>query len=205
MNPLFTVGHSNHELDVLLDLLKRHRVEAVADVRSEPFSPRYPQFSRPVLERTLWQTGRQYVFLGRELGARREERDCYVDGQARYDLAAKTPAFAEGLRRVISGLCRHRVALLCAEKDPLMCHRAILVCRHLRGGGFPIHHILADGSLESHPSAEERLLQLVGLAEPSLFASLAERIEEAYDLQGAKIAYREAVAPAPTEASLEPA
>ena len=205
MNPRFTVGHSNHELDVLLDLLQRHRVEAVADVRSEPFSPHYPQFGRPVLERTLGQSGRQYVFVGRELGARREERECYVDGQARYDLAAKTPAFAEGLRRVISGLRRYRVALLCAEKDPLMCHRAILVCRHLRGGGFPIHHILADASLESHASAEERLLQLAGLAEPSLFASLSERIEEAYDLQGAKIAYREAAVPAPTEASLEPA
>jgi uncharacterized protein (DUF488 family) len=157
------------------------------------------------LEQALRESGGQYVFLGRELGARREERECYVDNHARYDLVAKTPAFAEGLRRVINGLRRYRVALMCAEKDPLLCHRAILVCRHLRGGGFPIKHILADGGLESHPSAEERLLQMVGLAEASLFAPLSERIERAYDLQSEKIAYRETVAPAPAEASLEPA
>jgi len=191
MNTLFTVGHSNHELNVLVDLLRRHDVEAVADVRSHPFSTRLPQFNRPLLEAALKQHGIQYVFLGRELGARREERECYVDGQARYDLVAKTGAFAEGIERVLKGLEKYQLALLCAEKDPLTCHRTILVCRHLRCRGVSIQHILADGSLESHEAAEERLLQISGLDQPSLFASREEQIEQAYDWQAAKVAYRE--------------
>jgi uncharacterized protein (DUF488 family) len=191
VNTLFTIGHSNHETIVLLHLLRTHAVQAVADVRSHPYSSRFPQFNAPVLERNLKESGLLYAFLGRELGARREEPCCYVDGQARYDLVAKTSAFAEGLDRVLKGLANYRLALLCAEKDPLTCHRTILVCRHLRSKGFPIQHILPDGSLESHEAAENRLLILLGKEQPSLFATREQLIEEAYDEQGRHIAFRQ--------------
>jgi len=190
MNTLFTIGHSNHEMARLVKLLRHHGVQVVADVRSHPFSARFLQFNRPLFERELEASDLKYVFLGRELGARREEHECYVDGQARYDLVAKTPAFAEGLKRLLKGLDKYRVALLCAEKDPLTCHRTIIVCRHLRGMGFPIQHTHEDGSLESHEAAEDRLLRLVNQDHPSLFASHREQIEQAYEQQGLKIAYR---------------
>ena len=198
MNTLFTIGHSDHELAKLVDLLRRHRVDVVADVRSQPYSARLPQFNKDLLERGLRENGIQYVFLGRELGARRDEPECYVDGQARYDLVAKTAAFAKGLLRVRNGVGEYNVPLLCAEKDPLTCHRTILVCRHLRGFGFPIQHIHEDGRLESHETAEERLLQITGDAEPFLFASRQEQIERAYDRQGLKIAYRQ-ITPEPED------
>ncbi len=191
MNTLFTIGHSNHELSALVGLLRQHGIGAVADVRSQPYSGRLPQFNRPVLEQALKENGLEYVFLGRELGARRDEPHCYADGQARYELVAKTPAFSKGLQRVLKGLAQYRVALLCAEKDPLTCHRTILVCRQLRSQGFAIQHIHADGSLESHEAAEERLLKLAGLGEPSLFATHEQQVEQAYDWQGARIAYRQ--------------
>jgi len=191
VNTLFTIGHSNHDIATLLHLLRRQAVQAVADVRSHPYSARFPQFNGPVLERALKEDGVLYVFLGRELGARREEPSCYVDGQARYDLVAKTRAFAEGLDRVLKGLADYRVALLCAEKDPLTCHRTILVCRHLRGKGFPIQHILPDGGLESHEAAENRLLVLLGKEHPSLFATREQLLEEAYEEQGRRIAFRQ--------------
>jgi uncharacterized protein (DUF488 family) len=196
MKTLFTIGHSNHEMATLVGLLRQHRVEVVADVRSQPYSARLPQFNKELLERGLQENGLQYVFLGRELGARRDEAECYVDGQARYELVAKTIAFAKGLQRVRNGLGKFNIALLCAEKDPLTCHRTILVCRHLRGLGFPIQHIHEDGSLESHEAAEERLLQITDDAELFLFASRLEQIERAYDRQGLKIAYRQ-TAPEP--------
>ena len=198
MNTLFTIGHSNHELASLLELLRQHGVKAVADVRSHPYSGRLPQFNKPVLEKACKTNGLQYVFLGRELGARREEPCCYVVGQARYELVAKTAAFAEGLQRVLKGLSKYRVALLCAEKDPLTCHRTILVCRQLRGQGFEIQHIHADRNLESHEAAEERLMRLAGLEQPSLFAPHADQVEQAYDWQAARIAYRENI-PTPEE------
>ncbi|MFO1500939.1 MAG: DUF488 domain-containing protein [Verrucomicrobiota bacterium] len=190
MNPLFTIGHSNHEMPAFLKLLHLHGIEAVADVRSKPFSARFPQFNRPALELSLKEERIHYVFLGLELGARRDEPCCYVDGQARYDRVAETSAFASGLDRLMTGLSKYRITLLCAEKDPLTCHRTILVARHLRGKGFPIQHILADGSLESQEEAESRLLKLLGMSQPSLFATHDQIVERAYDEQGLRIAFR---------------
>src|SRR5688572_26406621 len=190
MEKLFTIGHSTHEQSTLLRLLELHGVTAVADVRSNPFSARLPQFNRPVLDKALDEWGIRYSFLGKELGARRDEQHCYVDGQARYDRIAETPAFTEGIKRVLNGLENYRIALLCAEKDPITCHRTILVCRHLRRAGVTINHILADGSLEPHHAAEARLRAQFGLQQPSLFDTPEQQLEEAYDRQSLKIAYR---------------
>jgi len=187
---LLTVGHSNHECDQFLALLQRHQVTAIADVRSQPYSQYTPQFNRETLESALRRRRIQYVFMGNELGARRAERECYLAGQARYELIAKLPLFQAGLERVKRGIETHRVALMCSEKDPLTCHRTILVCRHLRAA-INISHILENGMLESHEQAETRLLTLAGLPEADLFHGRAELIERAYDLQGEQIAFRE--------------
>src|SRR5258707_934450 len=184
MNTLFTIGHSTHDLSFFMGLLKMHGVQAVADVRSQPFSARFPQFSRPNLEKSLKENHVRYVFLGHELGARRDEACCYLDGQAKYELVAKTSAFHEGIARILKGLEKYRLSLLCAEKDPITCHRTILVCRHLRGKGFSIQHILGDGRLEPHEEMEERMLKMLGKQQPSLFASRAELVEQAYEEQG---------------------
>jgi len=191
---LFTIGHSNHPIEGLLALLQRHAITAVADVRSSPFSRMYPQFNRESLAQSLREQGIRYVFLGDELGARRSEPECYDDATAKYDLIATAPLFRKGLDRVKRGLNEHRIALLCAEKDPLTCHRAILICRHLRGEVNPIHHILDDGSLETHFESEMRLLDLCDLPEQDLFRSREELIELAYEIQGDKIAYVASVA-----------
>ena len=200
MNTLFTIGHSTHGLNAFLDLLRIHQVQAVADVRSQPFSARFPHFSRAALEKSLKPNRMRYVFLGHELGARREEQCCYLDGQARYELVAKTSAFHDGITRILKGLEKYRLALLCAEKDPITCHRTILVCRHLRGKGFPIQHILSDGKLESHEELEDRMLKLLGENQPSLFVSREQLVEQAYEEQGGRIAYRQS----PNETDEEP-
>jgi uncharacterized protein (DUF488 family) len=191
MNTLFTIGHSTHELRALLDLLKQHNIQAIGDVRSQPYSSRFPQYSKEALERSLKENHIRYVFLGKELGARRVEECCYVEGQAKYELVAKTPAFARGIERVLHGLSKYRLALLCSERDPLTCHRTVLVCKHLRGKGFDIEHILADGTLESQEELESRMLRTLGKNEPSLFVSREETVEQAYEEQGGKIAYRQ--------------
>lgn len=188
---LFTIGHSCHEITEFIALLGRHGVNAVADVRSQPYSRFHSQFNREALTESLQRAGIQYVFLGDELGARRSEPDSYQDNQARYDLIARIPAFHDGLGRLRRGVVSRRIALLCAEKDPITCHRMVLVCRHLRSEPVEIRHILADGSLESMDSAEARLLDAVGLPATDLFRSRAELIEEAYDLQAERIAYSE--------------
>ncbi|HXC35894.1 MAG TPA: DUF488 domain-containing protein [Candidatus Acidoferrales bacterium] len=190
MPELFTIGHSTQSWEQFLERLVRHRIDAVGDVRSSPYGARFPQFNREILERALKGAGIQYVYLGNELGARRTERECYVDGVALYDRIARTPAFSAGLDRVRKGGVRFRLALMCAEKDPLECHRTILVCRELRSD-LEIRHILDDGTLGNHTDAESRLLAEEKVPTEDFFISREELIARAYDRRGAKIAYHE--------------
>jgi uncharacterized protein (DUF488 family) len=188
---LFTIGHSNHSTFDFLRLLRSYDINALVDVRSNPYSRHHPQFNQKVLAADLGKTQIAYVFLGRELGARRAEPSCYVGKRADYSLIAELPTFREGLQRVREGLRRYRVALMCAERDPIDCHRAILVCRHLRKGGFDLGHIREDGSLESQDDMETRLVDRVEI-EPNLFngtQDFDQLVEKAYDVQGEKIAY----------------
>jgi uncharacterized protein (DUF488 family) len=191
MTVLFTVGHSTHSADRLRELLLAHDVSAVADVRSSPYSRMNPQFNRETLRDDLRRCskGIAYVFLGAELGARTDDRSCYVDGKVQYDRLAQTALFKAGLDRVLRGALEHRVALLCAEKDPLTCHRCILVSRELVSRGASVRHILSDATLESHEDALHRLLLELGLHERDLFLDGDDLVAEAYRRRGEEIAY----------------
>ncbi|MCX5660989.1 MAG: DUF488 domain-containing protein [Planctomycetota bacterium] len=194
---LLTIGHSDHEAAEFVALLARHKVDAIADVRSQPYSRFHSQFNRETLMTILRNAGIKYTFLGRELGARRAEPECYRGTQVQYDLVAKLPAFQEGLARVRHGLATYRIALLCAEKDPITCHRTILVCRQFREDPIAIEHIREDGSAETMEHAEDRLLEATGLPAADLFRGREALVEEAYKIQSGRIAY--------TEAGAEPA
>lgn len=186
---LYTIGHSTHEAEAFLELLKAHGIEMIADVRSSPYSRMTPQFDREALAALLKRRNVQYVFMGQELGARRSEASCYEGDKARYELIAKAPLFLSGLQQVCKVAGSRRVALLCAEKDPITCHRTVLVCRHLREMIPAIRHILSDGTIETQAQAEQRMMEELDLAGGSLFESPEQLIERAYDLQGDKIAY----------------
>lgn len=190
MGEIFTVGHSNHSLERFIELLKQHGIEAVCDVRSSPYSRMYPQFNRENLKASLRQVDITYVFLGRELGARSLDSACYVDGKVQYERLAKTELFRGGLERVREGAAKYRVVLMCAEKDPLDCHRTVLVSRHLEALGLPVRHILGDGTLERHADVLVRLREKFHLPENDLFRSPEEVIEDAYRMQGERIAYQ---------------
>jgi uncharacterized protein (DUF488 family) len=186
---VFTIGHSTHSLEAFVELLRRHEITAVADVRSAPFSRFNPQFNRDALVRDLRVQGIKYVFLGRELGARAEDRALYENGRVRYARLAQTDLFKQGIERVIQGISEHRIALMCAEREPLECHRTLLVARALEEQGVEVTHILGDGRLESHRTAMERLLDVAGLPHEDLFRSQQDLIAEALTRQEEKVAY----------------
>lgn len=188
-NAVLTVGHSTHSLEAFVPLLQQHGVTALADVRSAPYSRFNPQFSREALGQSMIAHGIKYVFLGRELGARSADRSCYEDGRIQYARLARTDLFRRGIERVVRGATDYRVALMCAEKEPLECHRTLLVARALAELGFVVQHILADGRVESHEATMERLLDVVGLPHQDLFRSRDELIAEALGLQEERVAY----------------
>jgi uncharacterized protein (DUF488 family) len=185
-----TVGHSNHPIDRFMSLLDRHGVTALADVRSTPHSRFNPQFNREALKASLAGAGIAYLWLGDALGGRAEDPALLEDGRVRYDRVARTARFRDGLTRLALGAQSGRLALMCAERDPLHCHRMILVSRHLAEAGGDIRHILADGALETQAEAEDRLLARHGLAHDDLLRTRADRLDEAYARQAGQIAWR---------------
>lgn len=189
MNELYTIGHSTQEFEPFLDLLKNYDIQAVADVRSSPYSKMFPWFSRDEVKRRLAEHNIYYVFLGEELGARRDEPCCYIGSRADYDLISKTPLFEKGLERIKRGLNKMRISLMCAEKDPIDCHRTILVARHAQAFA-PVTHILIDGSLESHAELEDRLVGRMGRSDSDLFLSDNDLLALAYKQRGEEIAYK---------------
>lgn len=189
-NPLFTIGYAPYKLPSLIEVLQRYKVTAVADVRSTPYSQFQPAFNRENLEKKIG-VHMAYVSMGEFLGARVEDKSCFgPTGVINFDAVAARNKFKEGLQRICSGLTKFRIALLCAEADPINCHRMILISRHLAlSEGIDIQHILGGGSLESHFGTEKRLLALHNLQLPNLFMNYEQRLEEAYIRQGRVIAF----------------
>jgi uncharacterized protein (DUF488 family) len=137
-NTLYTIGHSNHSLERFLELLQMHAITTIVDVRTMPQSRFAPQFNQKNFIESLTQIGCRYVFLGKELGGKRQE---------------ESSLFQEGCERLLQEVADNRVAILCSEKDPAKCHRAYWISRALCNR-LPIQHILADGSTISHEELE---------------------------------------------------
>jgi uncharacterized protein (DUF488 family) len=188
---VFTIGHSVHSQERFGALLRGAGVTAIADVRSAPYSRRHPQFNRETLRAALQAEGIAYVFLGRELGGRPSGPQFYTAGVADYEKMAQSPAFREGLDRIIDGARTYRVALMCSERDPLHCHRCLLVSRALAEQGVRVSHILDDGSRVGHAEIEDRLLDVASQDTADLFASRPERLAAAYREYGRKVAFAE--------------
>jgi len=187
---IYTIGHSNHPIERLVALLQQHHIQALADVRSNPYSRFNPQFNREKLQASLVAAGIRYVFLGEELGARSKDPACYdASGRVSYTKLAATSLFRHGIQRLQTGMQQHRIAIMCAERDPLECHRTILVTRELEKIDIPVTHILHDGSLESNHSAMTRLAADLKLTPDDLFRSPEELIQDAYDQQGSRMGY----------------
>ena len=188
-NTLFTVGHSTHTLERFIALLRMHDVTAICDVRSKPYSRVNPQFNRENLRVGLKQCGIAYVFLGKELGARSEDPACYVEGRVQYDRIADSIEFRSGLDRVQEGMKKFRIALMCAEKEPIECHRTILIARNLAGLGVSILHIHANGRLESQAELSERLMRELAMPESDMFRTHEDVLKDAFKIQETRIAY----------------
>jgi uncharacterized protein (DUF488 family) len=187
---LFSIGHSNIAAERFVTLLRDTGVTAVADVRSTPFSRRFPWFSGKSLAATLAQHGIGYLDYGQALGGRPRTAALYRDGVADYEAMTQQPDFCAGLDRLRAEAARSRVGLMCAEREPLDCHRCLLVSRALAAQGLSIGHILHDGTIEPHPVTEQRLLALCGDGDDLFVTGQNERLAAAYRRRARAVAYR---------------
>lgn len=154
---LYTIGHSNHSQEEFLDLLVTHGIDVVIDVRSIPASNHHPQFNQDAISGFLSKHHIDYLFFGKELGARR--MDCInTNGQVDFERAAHTSLFRQGIDKTLQLLSNKKVTLMCSEADPLACHRFALVSRVFHNNGVEIFHILKDASIVSQQTLEQQMV-----------------------------------------------
>lgn len=162
---VLTIGHSNHDLDHFVALLMGAGATVLVDVRSVPASRWLPHFNGKALECALAATGIGYAWLGAALGGRPADPALVVDGVPDYEAMARQPAFAAGIEQVATMATAGTPALMCAERAPLDCHRALLVAPALAARGLAVRHVLADGTVEDHTETERRMMTARGAGE----------------------------------------
>jgi len=192
---LFTIGHSNLDISALLGALIRNEIKMVCDVRTRPGSFRFPQFNREPLMAQLASAKIIYQFFGDQFGGRPLDSRYYrPDGLVDYAARRKAPDFEEGMDRLLGFAKSQNLVLMCAEEDPLHCHRFLMICPALVQRGIEPVHLRRAGVIESQRDAEDRLLQLHGFADVtsnSLFAQgRAAALEDALRLQSEQYGFR---------------
>jgi uncharacterized protein (DUF488 family) len=192
---LFTIGHSNLEMSALLGIFIRHEIHVVCDVRSRPGSFRFPQFNREPLMAQLATAKIIYQFFGDQFGGRPLDSRYYrPDGLVDYAARRKAPDFEEALDRLLGFLQDKNVVVMCAEEDPLHCHRFLMICPAVVQRGVVPSHLRRGATLETQRDAEDRLLQLHGFADVtsnSLFSQgRSAALEDALRLQSELYGFR---------------
>jgi uncharacterized protein (DUF488 family) len=160
---IWTIGHALCELAHWFALLEAQRIALIADVRSQPFSRRAPQFNKAALSRAASAHGLAYRFLGQALGGREAPE------ALRRTAEERAAAFAAAIDEVLQLAGDRRVVLLCAEEDPVRCHRHHVVGRALLERGAEVRHLRADGRVQSAAElcrAAPQQLDLLAITKP---------------------------------------
>lgn len=195
-NQIYTIGYSGFPIATFIDTLKNHGIRLVIDVRSSPYSSFYPDYNMDSLKAILIKNGIYYRNYADEFGARQNNKALYTEGYLNFDLHCQTEAFTTGVQKLIDSLAKgYTFALMCAEKEPIRCHRTIMVSRRFFEKGYNVIHILPNGKYITQQDVEQSLLdkffpdrdQATFFNDPQ---SDDQLIPQAYRLQNAEIGYR---------------
>lgn len=197
---IYTIGHSNYTMERLIDMLEYYNINCVVDIRGTPYSKYNIQFDKETIRYTLTNEGFVYIYMGKELAAKRIRKNSYNnEGYSNFEEVIKEEEFKRGVERLKNGCEKgYKIILLGAMQDPIRCHRSILVGRELVKNDFDVKHILDDYSIVTQDDIEEMLLNkyfsnrnqitIEDLTGNSL--NNEEMINEGYKLANREIGYR---------------
>lgn len=154
---IYTIGHSDHSTEAFVELLGRHDVTMLVDVRSQPYSRWAPQFNRETLEHDLKGAGIAYRFMGDALGGRPSDLRLYTDGHPDYGRIEQTDAYQCGIGQLIRLARTERVVVMCSEGDYGQCHRHLLITQTLLNRDVTVLHIRPDGHTVEGETRPEQL------------------------------------------------
>ena len=192
---VFTIGHSTHDIDDFIGLLKKHEVNCLIDVRSQPYSRIAPQFNKDRLNSVLKSYNILYAHFEKEFGARHTKPSLLdEDNKVDFDKVREGAEFKQGIQRLRKALnLEYTIALMCSEANPFDCHRFSMISYQLIREDLEVSHILRDGNLRENNDLEKQLLEKYNkkLPQNTLFETVTEerQIEKAYRLRGKDIAF----------------
>lgn len=197
MTSVFTIGYAAFNIDDFIGVLKDHKISHLIDVRSNPVSEYFNDYNSFNLEPKLKQHNIIYENLALEFGARQANKEFFFkSGFVDFEKFTQSEPFNNGLAKIRNGLKQDtNFVLMCAEKDPINCHRSIMIAHAMQKNGIEVLHILSDGQLQPQSEINKRLLELYfpDRNQLNLFAQSfdeQELIEQAYKKQNEKIGYR---------------
>ena len=152
MKQVYSIGHSNHDIDIFCSLLIHDNIEYLIDIRSTPFSRYYPQYNQERLVKSLEIVNIKYIFLGNELGGRINDITCYKDGiipskkvgyalHLNYENICTKEWFQNGIEKLIKIIEQETCAIMCSEENPEKCHRELIIGRRLKELGYIVKNI----------------------------------------------------------------
>lgn len=158
----YTLGHSNRRLDDFFRLLSAYKINCIVDVRSVPYS-KYEAaavYNRDNIKNILNRQGIYYIYMGKELGARNEE--CIDEnGEISYEAMRKNHSYKMGIERLIDGIDKgYNIAVMCVEKNPVNCHRGILIGYDLQKRNIHVKHLLDENSVKDQKDIEEEIMDM---------------------------------------------
>ena len=161
VNTVYTIGYSGFSIDDFVATLKKHKISLVVDVRSSPFSHHFPEYNKDTLEIYLKTHGIYYRNYAGAFGARQNDRKYYCkEGYLDFEVFSKAEPFLQGLKKLCNSMEQnYTFVLLCAEKDPICCHRTILVARAFYERGYNVVHLLTNGNSITQQEINTRLIE----------------------------------------------
>lgn len=192
---IYTIGHSTHDINYFLQLIKNFHINCIVDVRSVPASSYAPQYNKEPLLNFLKDNGVTYMHFADEFGARHIEPELLdYDGKVDFEKVRNSRNFQNGVERIRQGINKgFTIALMCSESDPFNCHRFSMISVALEKDGFNVLHILKDKTIKTNAQLESQLLKKYDkkLPKPDLFTTvtLNEQLKVAYRLRNKEIAF----------------
>lgn len=196
MKEIYTIGYSCFNIEDFIEILKINKISCLVDVRSNPYSKFHVDYNKNNLQNILKNNGIIYRNYKVEFGARQEDLQYYTDGYLDFFKYTKSKSFMKGVKKIEAGMkMNYTFVFMCAEKDPITCHRNIMVARKFHTLGYLVKNIISDGSYELQEDIEKRLVEeyFPDRNQISLFSeslSWNDMVEKSYKYRNSEIGYR---------------
>ena len=170
MHLVYTIGYSgygNTPEAMIVELTKR-KINVLIDVRSNPYSAQFNGYNKESFAALLSQYGIKYRNYANFFGAKQEDSAFYskfdgTDSRIDYELFTKSEQFKQGVKNMETIVEKGLISvIMCSEKDPINCHRAIMVAKTLsQEYGFEIKHIVPEKEDETQEELEKRMMNTI--------------------------------------------